>query len=514
MTAAGEAAVTTKAEVKSVDFYPAGAKFVFQIRPNLDEENDGDENAGSGKGDFEFILPGAFDAASIRLLTQDGATSARMKNIVVKRTPPEELEPLKKIAAEKRRELKLWQGRKEALSQALIMVRHAALSADVNGEGYFSYIEEARAERLRYELEQVDLEIGMEKAAEELRSAEKDLEIFQSEVDSKRPSDDDRAVRVSGTTSELGPILFEAYTYAAGWSVNYNMNLDSATGLITAKMQAIAWQKTGLNLGGEFFFHTRHPSASVEPPEVLPMPVQLRVQPNLRKASSNSVVRDLLEESFAPLPESSLSIIPAMSETLANVSVKGTGALKGDGTPEDLLLGRFEFASTPLLISVPEQNREAWIVASLDSIPMPLLPGVAELAVDGTGSGKTNIQEFGLRNTLPFGMAQRVTAKKEPLIKKASTSWLGKEILEDGYTLEITNGLETEREILVKDRLPLPVDERVQLEVAKVDPAPAERDKDNKLTWKLTLGPGETQKIVVEYTLRYPSGESLQYPYR
>ena len=57
----------------------------------------------------------------------------------------------------------------------------------------------------------------------------------------------------------------------------------------------------------------------------------------------------------------------------------------------------------------------------------------------------------------------------------------------------------------------IPVDEKIKLEVKRIDPEPTERDAENRLTWKFSLKPGETRKIVVEYTLTYPSGETLEY---
>ena len=222
---------------------------------------------------------------------------------------------------------------------------------------------------------------------------------------------------------------------------------------------------------------------------------------------------------YAPAPAPRLTesnqefaMKPDVISTLADVSVKGSGDLKGDGTPEDVELGRFTLESAPLLISIPEQNREAWIVASMDAVPESLLPGAAELAVDGAVTGRSNIPDFGAgQMSLPFGMSARLTSKKTPLISKTGSSWLGKGILENGYTLEITNGMETEREVLVKDRVPTPINDKITLEVTKIDPAPAEHDAENRLTWKIRVKPGETTKIVVEYRLRYPSDDELEY---
>jgi len=200
-----------------------------------------------------------------------------------------------------------------------------------------------------------------------------------------------------------------------------------------------------------------------------------------------------------------------ITSTLANVSIRGRGRLKGDGIPASVELGRFEFPSTPLLIAIPELSREAWVVASLEVIPDAFLPGVAALYVDGIASGRTNIPEMGLQGTLPFGMAQRVTAEKKRAIGRTGTTWLGSGTLQDGYTIEVTNNMDTEREIEIRDRLPLPVDDRITIENVRIDPAPVLQDSENRLTWKMTLKPGETGRISVEYTLRYPGDETLVY---
>jgi hypothetical protein len=146
----------------------------------------------------------------------------------------------------------------------------------------------------------------------------------------------------------------------------------------------------------------------------------------------------------------------------------------------------------------------------MDSVPSTLLPGQAELAVDGASTGRTGVSES-LANMMrmPFGMASRVTSVKKPFVSSTGNSWTGAGILNDGYTIEITSGMDEEREITVLDRIPIPTDDRITLEVKSIDPEPAERDKENRLTWKLSVKPGETRKISVEYTLRYPGDETI-----
>ena len=55
-----------------------------------------------------------------------------------------------------------------------------------------------------------------------------------------------------------------------------------------------------------------------------------------------------------------------------------------------------------------------------------------------------------------------------------------------------------DKKVIIKDRLPIPTDEKIKLEVNKISPEPQERDKENRLTWELEVKSGETVKIKVD----------------
>ena len=140
-----------------------------------------------------------------------------------------------------------------------------------------------------------------------------------------------------------------------------------------------------------------------------------------------------------------------------------------------------------------------------------LIPGNADLRVDDNPSGKIFLDEFGAgQKRIPFGYADQITAKKEALVGKTGVSWFSG-VQTSGYKLEITNGTNTDRFITVRDRLPIPTDEKIKLDIKRIAPAQKERDPENRLTWELTVPAGKTETIIVDYTLSYPSGEELQY---
>lgn len=496
--------------VRSVDVYPRGARFVFELTPTEDS--------------FRFELPGAFDAASVRLLNLTGVSDLQVIEQGRKGWIPPSLAPLKERTDAQAKAVALLKAKAASLEQTRAMLNVS--SAQVNGtesRDLIHYMEEAQALRLKVENDLADL-------TETLSLETEELERLKAELESRSPQRSDQIVQVSGRTNARQPLLFEARTDAARWGLRYVMDLNSATGAIDVHMFASAAQGTGLDYSGDLTFHSRQPEDSVSPPAMDPLRVALRPKHPIpvrspaalgltSAAAPSALAKAMPERASNTMDDQGDEAVefgaglPVIASTLSNVAVLGRGTLEGDGTPSDVALGALSLKSTPLLVLIPEQRSTGWIVASMDAITTPLMPGRAELRVDGRPSGSTQVPEYGLGQTrLPFGSASRLSAKKTPLVESTGSSWLGGSgVFKSGYTLEVSSGMDSEQEVTVRDRLPIPVDEKIKLEVLKIDPEPTERDAENRLSWKLSVKPGEIRKIVVEYTLSYPSGETLEY---
>ena len=63
----------------------------------------------------------------------------------------------------------------------------------------------------------------------------------------------------------------------------------------------------------------------------------------------------------------------------------------------------------------------------------------------------------------------------------------------------------------MRDRLPIPTEDQIKLEVKKIAPAQKSKDAENRYTWELEIEPGKTAEIVVDYKLSFPSGKELEY---
>ncbi|MDR1515679.1 MAG: DUF4139 domain-containing protein [Synergistaceae bacterium] len=494
--------------VRSADFYPTGAKFTFQV---------------ASGGSFSFTLPGAFNLDSLRCLTMEKLSSIETEALQVIEDDPEELEPFQKSVLDVQRSVDILESRSAALNQTLTMIASPFSNSDGGYKidsgalsGYIDYLTNAQKLRLDVASELVDVGIALAEALKVLKRARDEFDIQRLRIEGKKPFNPGNIITVSGTTHGQAVLLFEAYTPAAGWGVGYEMALNSATGLIKTKMNAVARQRTGLDVNGGLSFHTRAPSFAIAAPDVRPLTVGIRPDQkgDLRLSGARNFAADMVFQEAAgemAVAEKPSPAPPQTVSTLANVAINGSGKVDGDGSAAKVMLGVFELKSAPILVAIPEQSGEAWIVASLDEAPPAFLPGNAELAVDGAATGQASIPESVGAIQIPFGKAARLTAKKTPYISTRERSWLVNGVVNDGYTLEITSRMDREQEITVRDRVPFATTDKVTVDVKKVDPAPSERDKENRLLWKLKIKPGETKKITVEYTITFPGGETLEY---
>lgn len=496
-------------QISAVDFYPSGAKFTFAVQPEGDD------------GDFTAIIPGAFRADSIRLANPESVYG----NIYVASYPrtkwtPSQLESLRQQAESQSRIVNDLNAKRLSLEQTLSLLKNSTPEKS-NPDDLLKFIKEAQNIRLETENELSQIKLTLSDEQEKLR-------MLNAELNAKTPSGADNFIVVTGQAG--GVVYIEAFTNSATWSPKYILNLSTISGSVEVKMFIRASQRTGLDYSGNMTLHTKNPDESVTVPEISPLKVGIkpkeevvakmagmslsRTNKQFRSARMAMNEAAMLEDAITEedsMPE--MPGAPVIRETLADRTLDIDGTLTGDGTERD-----FEVQMSDLYLDskieitlIPEQRNDAWIVASMDEKNEHLIPGEAELRVDNHSSGKIYLGEYGeSQRRIPFGYANQITAKKERLIGVTGVSWFSG-VFTSGYKLEITNGTKTEQTIIVRDRLPVPTDEKIKLDVKRIEPREKSRDKENRLTWEVTVPAGETLPIIVDYTLSYPSGEELQY---
>lgn len=502
------------AEIVKIDFYPSGAKFTFSVEPSGQD------------GSFNAEIPGAFNVGTVKAVNPENIYGdIQVKQLTRERWIPEDLEELNSRLEKQRSLVNSLSARKNALEQTLTLLKNSNPDKS-KPEVIITFITDAQALRLKTENDLVSLNASLAKEQAKLR-------LLTAELDSKRPVNDMSYIIVTGQAKET--VYIEAFTPYASWGPKYTLNLDSVTGNVGVKMYVRAFQKTGLNYTGEITLHTKTPDERITTPELYPLKVGIK--PREEVIAANSMVSlsrnnnqfksarrmamreesEMLEDT-TDFDEAAAPMLQRVSvnETLADRTLDIKGTLSGDGTERDfeVIMNDLTLKGKIIITLIPEHRNNAWIVASMDENNEHLIPGQAELRVDNHTSGKIYLDEYGKNGTgqkeIPFGYADQITVKKTSLVGKTGVSWFSG-VFTSGYKLEITNGTKDDHLITLKDRLPIPTDEKIKLDVKRIEPREKERDKENRLTWEINVPAGATVPVIVDYTLSYPSGEELQY---
>lgn len=165
-------------------------------------------------------------------------------------------------------------------------------------------------------------------------------------------------------------------------------------------------------------------------------------------------------------------------------------------------------------LAVPKVSDDVYLLADVpDWGKLNLLPGQANIILDGTYQGITGINPSSIDDTLhlTIGRDKRITLQRKKVTDFNSDKFLNANRYQK-YVYEISarNNKNEPVQLSLLDQIPVSTNKDV--EVTLNDPGNALVDADKgELRWALTIKPGESSKVRFGYTVRYPKGENVQY---
>lgn len=470
--------------IEHVYVYPRGAQ--IRLKANV---------TGEGK----ILLPNTFDLESISVIPEDGLLLEKVQIVVLNDAQwlPPSLVPLQLRLEDKKRELSSLKSQAVALKQWSALIE-SSTPADLSVHNLESYLQAAEESRQKKEQERAAVESDIERVEQEITD-------IKGEIEEKKPQTQGKVIAIEYKTLTSGSLFIEGWTPHARWVPEYSLSLSTNEGRVEGQLLAKVRQHTGLIWNGIIQLHTAQPVSSVETPDIPPLVATFTEPLYGSGAQQNGRMLKTMAVEETAIPS-------AVEETITDRFFTTKGKISGDNMPVTLLLRDFTMPATVSIECIPLLSSQAWIMASSEAIEDPLLPGKADLFIDGMGSGRTRLPALarGEKLTLAFGQTPSVTATREEIIPKEGSNWFGKGKLAQGYTLNITNGLPFEAELMIKDRIPVSAHEKITVEVETLDPQPAEKDeKKGLLTWKKKFKAGEQWQISVVYRLSFPSDKEI-----
>lgn len=383
---------------------------------------------------------------------------------------------------------------------------------------------------------------GTEEAAEGMRRARlerRTLEERKAELQARlatagaRPARGTMEIAVS-VRAEAPTRLELALTYQvpnASWRPVYEARLDSATGRVALRQEAIVVQRTGEDWRDvALTLSTARPTAGTQPPQLavwriaLVDPAALARQERLRalpaappSASAPAGPAAPADGAAAPPPPPREAEAVAASVASAGLAIEyaipGTATLRSDGTERRVRIGDLAAEAVLSARAVPRLDRRAFLEARFPNPSRaPTLAGQVALYLDGVFVGRATLPLLRPEEeaTLAFGPDDRIRVTYEPQEQRRAATG---SVFSGRTTTHTREALITVKsfherpiEITVLDQAPVSTDEQLSVAIA-ADPPPSARDVDDKpgvLAWTATYAPGEERRIRFGYTVTAP----------
>ena len=183
-----------------------------------------------------------------------------------------------------------------------------------------------------------------------------------------------------------------------------------------------------------------------------------------------------------------------------------------NGKAQMAVLKEYEVPASYQFYAVPKLDKEVFLLAQIvEWEKLNLLPGEANIIFEGTYIGKSFIDPSSTQDTLnlTMGRDKRVVVKREKLMDFSSVKFLGsnkKQVFT--YDITVKNNKKEAISILVKDQYPLSQNKEIEVELLESGGS-AINTETGVLNWQLHLASGESKKLRISYSVKYPKDKIL-----
>jgi len=201
-----------------------------------------------------------------------------------------------------------------------------------------------------------------------------------------------------------------------------------------------------------------------------------------------------------------------VSELSAEFDIKQAYSIPSDAKPYIIDVTNYTLPATYKHFSAPKIDRDAFLLARITGWEnLDLVEGPANIYFGGTYVGQSYITTRTADDTLDLSLGRdnKVLVTRTKLQDFNNSKMIGtSKKVTYGYEITVKNNRKGPVMIDVEDQLPVSQD--AEIIIGDIDVSKAEQESaTGKLTWKLSLQPGETKKITLSYSVKYPKNKTV-----
>ncbi|WP_346320472.1 DUF4139 domain-containing protein [Chitinophaga sp. YIM B06452] len=320
-------------------------------------------------------------------------------------------------------------------------------------------------------------------------------------------------------------------TPAAHWGVYYDLKAVSTSSPLQLLYKANVMQNTGIDWKKvKLTLSTGNPSQSGTAPVLdawflaYAEPLMIRGLMNDKRAYQNrmqSMKQYEVQPAAPPAPPAALEADASGVDQYTSQNEHQLSAtfeidipydVASNGKQHSVTLKEFSLPASYKYYAVPKADADAFLVAEVtDYEKLSLLPGEANIIFEDMYVGKSFIDPNATTDTLNLsvGRDKKVIIKREKITEMSGVKFLGNQKRQTfTYELRVRNAKKEPVNLLLKDQYPVSTDKSMEIELVESDGA-AVNTETGVLTWKLNLAPGETKKVRLSYTVKYPKDKVI-----
>jgi len=180
--------------------------------------------------------------------------------------------------------------------------------------------------------------------------------------------------------------------------------------------------------------------------------------------------------------------------------------------PHSVSLKEYAIPVQYKFFTAPKLDKDVFLVAEItDYEKLNLMPGNANIIFENMYVGKSYINPSSVLDTLSLSMGRdkKIVVTREKVLEQSGTKILATNRKQTvTYEIKIRNGKKDRVNLAMKEQYPISTDKNMEVEL--LESSSAEVNKETGiLSWNLDIAPGETKKVRISYSVKYPKDKII-----
>ncbi|MFH2096515.1 MAG: DUF4139 domain-containing protein, partial [Bacteroidota bacterium] len=213
-----------------------------------------------------------------------------------------------------------------------------------------------------------------------------------------------------------------------------------------------------------------------------------------------------------PVGGNALMTNVAVSELSTEFEIKDPYSIPSDGKVYFIEVNKFTLPATYSYCAVPKMDRDAFLLARISGWEdLDIIDGEANVYFGNTYIGQSFINTRYVEDTLDLslGRDKKILVTRSKLKDFSSKKVIGLNRKENfSYELIVKNNRKVPVKIEIIDQVPVSQEGDITVTVEEISGATLD-DMSGKLTWEFELQPGESQKMTLSFSVKYPKNRTV-----